>query len=64
MSTMVLCLPLSVPSVIALIAVLVCPVFHNKSLTVDAVVLYIFKTCAALVLCVCVFGRRRNTQFD
>jgi hypothetical protein len=54
MSTVLFCLPLSVSSAISLIAVPVCSVFHNKSLTVDAVVLYIFKTCAGLVLCVCV----------
>ena len=54
MSTVLLCVPLSVSSAIALIAAPVCSVFHNKSLTVDAVVLYIFKTCVALVVCVCV----------
>jgi hypothetical protein len=48
-STVLLCLPLSVSSAVVLIAVSVCTVFHNKSLTVDAIVLYIFKTCAALV---------------
>jgi len=56
MSAMQLCVPLSVSSAVSLIAVPVCSVFHNKSLTVDTVLLYVFKTCAALVLCVCVDG--------
>ena len=55
MSAVFLCLPVSVSSAIALIAVPVCSVFHNKSLTVAAVVLYILKTCAFVcVLCVSV----------
>jgi hypothetical protein len=49
---MLLCLQLSVSSAIAPIAVPVCSVFYNKLLTVDAVVLFVFKTCAALVVCV------------
>jgi hypothetical protein len=60
---MFLCLTFSVSSALALIAVPVCSVFHSKSLTVDAVVLYILKTRARVRVCVCVcgwVGRRRG----